>query len=276
MTYRTFKDLNDIDSYVAQAVQGDRAALERIVKACQHPVYHLAQRFLFDAEDAQDATQEILIKLCTRLHAFRGESLFATWLYRIATNHLLNAKRGRYEGLSIEEGLTYLQEGMQSPVYTGADAQLLEAEVKLGCTTSLLVCLSREQRLAYLLTEILDFSGPEAARMLEIPEPLLRKRLQMARKHVRGFFERQCGVFNPANPCRCARQITYNLESGWLEPDKPRFSNGWSPAQIEQITQALDEVENEVTIYRNPPASAPPHTIYQAVVSALSGTGFLN
>lgn len=274
MTYRTFKDLAGLEEAVNKATEGDRHALAQVLRACQTPVYNLCLRFLFDEDDAQDATQEVLIKVCTRLSDFRGDSKFSTWLYRITTNHLLNVKRGKYEGLTVNEGMAYLAEGMQAPAYTGADAPLLEAEVKLGCTTSLLICLNREQRMAYILGEILDFSGAEAASVLEVSEVLFRKRLQLARKHVRAFFERQCGVFNPENPCRCTKQITWNLASGWLSAEKPRFTAGWTTEQIQHMTTALDEVSNEVAIYRNQPPTLTPAEVFTEVEKALEGLPF--
>jgi RNA polymerase sigma factor (sigma-70 family) len=54
---------------------------------------------LYHPQDAEDATQEILVKILTRLSSFEGRSSFRTWLYRIAVNHLLNIRRSRVEDL---------------------------------------------------------------------------------------------------------------------------------------------------------------------------------
>jgi RNA polymerase sigma factor (sigma-70 family) len=82
---------------VDQAKGGDATALERLVRRHQAFVFNLAVRMLYCPQDAEDATQEILIKVVTKLSTFEGRSRFRTWLYRIATNHLLNMKRGRSE-----------------------------------------------------------------------------------------------------------------------------------------------------------------------------------
>jgi RNA polymerase sigma factor (sigma-70 family) len=78
---------------VERARGGDRAALEELV--LRHPrwVYNVAVRMVFDPHDAEEVTQEVLVKVVTRLGTFRGESSFRTWLYRIAANHVLNMKR---------------------------------------------------------------------------------------------------------------------------------------------------------------------------------------
>src|ERR1700739_2337359 len=82
---------------VALARAGDRKALEDLIESHQAWVYNIAWRMLFHPQDAQDATQEILVKVVTRLSSFEGRSKFRTWLYRVAANHLLNVKRGREE-----------------------------------------------------------------------------------------------------------------------------------------------------------------------------------
>ena len=69
---------------IVSAVAGNSAALENIMRATQQPVYNLALRFLWHPQDAQDNTQEILIKVMTNLSSFRGESAYGTWAYRIA------------------------------------------------------------------------------------------------------------------------------------------------------------------------------------------------
>jgi len=76
---------------------GDRKALEDLIERHQAWIYNIALRMLFHPQDAEDATQEILIKVVTRLSSFEGRSSFRTWLYRIVVNHLLNVRRGREE-----------------------------------------------------------------------------------------------------------------------------------------------------------------------------------
>jgi len=74
---------------------GSPAALEEMVVRHQAWIYNLALRMVHRPEDAKDATQEVLIKLFTRLSTFDGRSSLRTWLYRIVINHLLNMKRSR-------------------------------------------------------------------------------------------------------------------------------------------------------------------------------------
>src|SRR5215510_13487760 len=94
-------DLED-RALVARARSGSREALEELVRRHQGWIYNLAVRMLYHPHDAEDATQEILIKAVTRLSSFEGRSSFRTWLYRLVVNHLLNMKRGRIEQTSLD------------------------------------------------------------------------------------------------------------------------------------------------------------------------------
>src|SRR6266702_1771948 len=78
---------------VEQAKNGDRAALETLVLRHQAWIYNIAVRMVFRPHDAEEVTQEVLVKVITKLSTFKGESTFRTWLYRIAANHVLNMKR---------------------------------------------------------------------------------------------------------------------------------------------------------------------------------------
>src|SRR5437867_11878614 len=89
-------DSDDLE-LVRRIQNGDRDALETLVMRHQDWVYNIVLRMVYHPQDAEDATQEILIKLLTRLSTFEGRSSFRTWLYRLVFNHILNMKRGRVE-----------------------------------------------------------------------------------------------------------------------------------------------------------------------------------
>lgn len=87
----------DLDLLARRAAQGDRAALQRLCRELQHPVYRLALRFFGTPEDAQDLTQEILVRVITNLGSFEGRSKFMTWVYAIATRQLLRSRKRQIE-----------------------------------------------------------------------------------------------------------------------------------------------------------------------------------
>jgi len=122
---------------VALAVGGDKTALEDVVRSLQDPLYRLALR----PSDAEDATQEILIRVMTRLASWRGEATLLTWSYRVGVNNLLNLRRQsphEARALTLDEFRGDLADGLASADYSGPDADLLAEEVRLGCTQAVL------------------------------------------------------------------------------------------------------------------------------------------
>lgn len=81
-------DPKDLESLVEQARSGIRYALEELVRTIQDQVFGLSMRMLGHRPHAEDATQEILVKVITHLDSFRAESRFTAWVYAVAANHL--------------------------------------------------------------------------------------------------------------------------------------------------------------------------------------------
>ncbi len=149
---------------VLRAKSGDRAALEELVGRHQAWIYNIAVRMLYHPQDAEDATQEILVKALTALSSYEGRSSFRTWLYRIVVNHVLNIKRGRLEPSAMSfgcyaHGLERTPDlDLPDPSSVPVDLRLLVDEARLSCTSGMLLCLDREQRLVYILGEIFEVS----------------------------------------------------------------------------------------------------------------------
>lgn len=233
---------------VERAAAGDADAVETVVDAVRRPLYNLAVRFFWEPADAEDATQEALIRVVRGLPTFRGDSSFGTWCYRVAVNQFLTTRRRDAERLTLAEGAEALDEGLLRDravgPYDGPDAALLAEEVKLSCTTALLVCLSRPMRMAYILGDILCLAGPEAAEVLDITPAAFRKRLSLARRQVRGFLAPRCGLVSPDNPCACPRQVRHDLEIGWIDPDRLRFAGrGTARRVVADLDAAFDATE---------------------------------
>jgi RNA polymerase sigma factor (sigma-70 family) len=84
-----------LEDIARQALDGDREALDRLVRDLQGDVYGLALRMLWNREDAEDTTQEVLVRVVTRLSQFTFRSKLKTWVYRIAVNYILDAKKSQ-------------------------------------------------------------------------------------------------------------------------------------------------------------------------------------
>ncbi len=87
---------NEAFELIDKAVNGDKKALGSLLVSVQDMVYNLSLRMLGSPQDAEDAMQEIMIKIIIQLSAFRKESAFSTWVYRIATNYLIDCKKSMF------------------------------------------------------------------------------------------------------------------------------------------------------------------------------------
>lgn len=209
-----------LEDIVRQALAGDRDALDRLVRALQGDLYGLALRMLWNREDAEDATQEILVRIVTRLSQFNFHSRVKTWAFRIAVNYILDTKKSAIERLhlSFDRFAEDLVAGLEPESTDDAEQSLLIDEVKVGCSLAMLQCLDRPHRLAYVLGEIMEVPGPEAAEALEIAPALFRKRLQIARQAILEFTRAHCGLVSDAAPCRCHRRVPVTKLSAGAQP----------------------------------------------------------
>src|SRR5438093_7312754 len=184
---------------------------------------------LYVTQDAEDATEEVLIKLVTKLSTFEGRSSFRTWLYRIVVNHVLNMKRARAE--AVEWTFARYGEALASAAdmdlpdqaSVPADVKLLIDEARIGCTSGMLLCLDREQRLVYVLGEIFGVTDAIGAELLETSRDNFRQKLSRARRDLHSFMQDQCGLVNKANPCRCAKKTQAFMKAGYVNPHNLLF-----------------------------------------------------
>jgi RNA polymerase sigma factor (sigma-70 family) len=256
---------------VRRVQAGSREALERLVERHQPWIYNIVLRMTWHPQDAEDATQEILIKLLTKLSTFEGRSSFRTWLYRIVVNHALNMKRKRLEEQArpFEFYARDLDEtpvlDLPDPAAVPADVQLLVQEAKIGCTSGMLLCLDREQRIAYILGEILGVTDRVGAELLDVSRDNYRQRLARARRDLHRFMQRQCGLVNAANPCRCAKKTQGFIKAGYIDPGKLLFARA-RVTRVREVArkrsedlEALDAAYAE--IHRDHPFPAGPDVV---------------
>jgi RNA polymerase sigma factor (sigma-70 family) len=263
---------------VARAQDGDREALAALVEVAQPLVYNLAVRMVADPTDAQDLTQEILIRVVTHLAGFRGDSAFTTWVYRVASNHLLTARRRAAEHHidSLDAARDTLAAGMADALAAGdapLEDQVLVREAKLTCTSRMLLGLDRDHRLAFILGEILELSGEEAAEVLDIDPAAFRKRLSRARERMAAFTAATCGVVDPANDCRCAMQAARLVRAGALDRDRLC----WTVHPVERAPVPVDEIEGierALALFRSHPSYRAPGALVEGLREVIQRSAF--
>jgi RNA polymerase sigma factor (sigma-70 family) len=237
---------SNIEALVNIAKEGNEKALEELVLEIQDNIYGLALRMLYNPSDAEDAAQEILLKIIINLGTFRGESSFSTWMYRVAANHLLTTRKYRAErkAMSFEEyekdidlkSAVDWQESQSETLH-----KLFVEEIRISCLQGLLLCLDREHRLAFLLVDIFGVNSEQGAAILEITATAFRKRLSRARKRIEDFLTRNCALINPDNPCKCKNYLAPYIDNGKLNDEHIVFAK--HPCRIKNEESALNRVK---------------------------------
>jgi RNA polymerase sigma factor (sigma-70 family) len=270
------EETTTLETLARRAVDGDRDAVADLVRRLEPPVYAVALRMLWHREDAEDATQEILVRVITRLSQYDFQSKLKTWVFRVATNYLLDVKKSCVEG----RGLTFasfgddLAEGVSTSGPADEEHSVLTEEVKIGCTLGMLQCLDRPHRLAYVLGEIMDLSAREAAAALGLDPATFRKRLQRAREAVETFTRAHCGIVSEAASCQCNRRVPVALRLGRVRPDAPMFArDGTSFTDARAFIRRIEETQRVLELQRKalPPRSS--SNVAELVIAAIDTAG---
>jgi RNA polymerase sigma factor (sigma-70 family) len=244
---------------VLRANAGDVRALEHVVATIQDDVYRLALRMTAHPQDAEDAAQEILVKVVTRLEGFRGESSVRTWAYRIAVRHMLDRKKSRVEAFafSFERFGEDLLEGLAAD----PDPDPVAArDVKLGCTLAMLTCLDRDHRAAYVLCDVFDLANADAAGILEISEETMRQRLSRARRSLEAFTASYCGLVTREAQCQCSKRVAKAEQLGRISRGRKGIEH-----EAEIAAREMEQMHTTATLMRSHPEYRAPQEMVEAV-----------
>lgn len=232
---------------IEKVLNGDSKALDKLVNIHQAFIYNLAWKMTHSNEDALDLTQEVLIKVVTKLSTFKKKSAFRTWLYRIVFNEFLQTKRkAKEEAFPSFEAHDQQLNAVPDPELTPEEELELKdytREVKFRCTSAMLICLDREQRLIYLLGNSFGVDHNVGAEILDITPQNFRVKLSRARKELHNYMEYRCGLIKKSNPCRCVKKAKSALKMGVLNENNLILK----PAYIKQIGDFVTEKQDIMT-----------------------------
>ena len=179
----------EIDSQlVARAQQGDKQAFNLLVAKYQRKLSRLLSRFIRDQSEVEDVTQEAFIKAYRALPAFRGDSAFYTWLYRIgintAKNYLMAMGRRAPTSTEVEaEDAEGFEEGEQLRDINTPESVLLSNEIA-ETVNSTIEQLPEELRRAIQMREIEGMSYEDIAQAMDCPIGTVRSRIFRAREAI--------------------------------------------------------------------------------------------
>jgi len=173
---------------VARAQRGDKRAFELLVEKYQRKLARLLSRFIRDPAEVEDVAQEAFIKAYRALPAFRGDSAFYTWLYRIgintAKNYLMAMGRRAPTSTEVEaDEAEGFEEGEQLRDINTPESVLLSKEIA-ETVNSTIEKLPEELRTAIQLREIEGMSYEDIARVMDCPIGTVRSRIFRAREAI--------------------------------------------------------------------------------------------
>jgi len=233
---------------VKQALAGDRAALEALVERHQRWIYNVAFRMVMVPQDAEDVTQEIIVKVLTKLSTFDpSRTAFRTWLYRVVANHVTNMKQRGYEAAisRIEDYYSFVAKVPDQDPDSSPETQKVVADLKIGCVMGTFLCLERTQRLAFILAMAFDVSDVQGAEIMETSREAFRKLLSRARARLHEYVSGNCGLMNPDAPCQCSKKVRGFMASGAYSADRLTFIAD-APTLAQIVGERVQRFDQEI------------------------------
>lgn len=244
------KNTEELLALVDRATAGDRDALETVILNVQDLIFNLSLRMLGTFADAEDATQDILMKVITHLSSFKKESAFSTWVFRIAVNHLKNYKKHMFANhpLSFEFYGEDIQNGkvFDVPDLTqNVEKAVLAEELKMSCTNVMLQCLDPDSRFIFVLGTMFHADSRMAGEILEISPETYRQRLSRVRKKMAAFLSEYCGEYGNGT-CRCANRVNYAIQSHRIDPSHQDYTAACEiPRQtMLDVKETMEEIDD--------------------------------
>ncbi|MDO4275022.1 MAG: sigma-70 family RNA polymerase sigma factor [Eubacteriales bacterium] len=276
----SIKANEDLGILIDKATAGDKEALETVILSVQDLVFNLSLRMLGTFQDAEDAAQDILLKIMTHLSSFRKESTFTTWVFRIATNHLINYKKHMFAhaplnfefyGDDIKNGNIYDLPDLTQNV----EKSILAEELKMSCTNVMLQCLDAESRCIFVLGTMFKLDSRIAGDILDMSPEAYRQRLSRVRRKVADFLTDYCGEYGKGK-CRCKERLNYAIQSHRLNPAVLDYTGAseLSEDKMMEFKNAMEDIDDLSEHFSFCKAYESPAQIKQFFLNFLESTTF--
>jgi RNA polymerase sigma factor (sigma-70 family) len=232
-------------------------------------IFNLAYRMTGNQEDASDITQETFLQVYRHINSFRGESQLYTWIYAIAKNECFRVIKTLNKSTFMSfEGL--IQDAVKESTPDGiseSEKRHLANQVKEGCLTGLIRCLSFNQRIAFILHILLHLPIVDVASIMGKSDTSVKVLIHRARKNLKKFLCKNCSLYNSANLCECENLIGFSLRRGWISSNPDVTDGLLDTRKIEEEIHDFDAILN---FYSNLKPSTPPQVIQQHIKSLIA------
>jgi len=263
---------------IEKATGGDKESLETVILSVQDFVFNLSLRMLGSFPDAEDAAQDILLKVITHLSSFKGESAFSTWVFRIAVNHLKNYQKHMFAKfpLSFEFYGDDIKNGNKDDIpdlTQNVEASILAEELKLSCTNVMLQCLDTESRCIFILGTMFRVDSRIAGDILGITPEAYRKRLSRIRSRMADFLTEYCGEYGNGT-CHCADRINYAIQNHRISPAQLSFTTAVPMETMAEVKEAMEDIDDLSQTFSFCKAYQSPERLKAFIQNFLNGASF--
>lgn len=245
--------------WIDEANQGSSEALQVVLSSVQDSTFNLALRMLGNVADAEDATQDILIRIMTNLANFRKESSLSTWAYRIAVNTLIDYKKSMFaqHPLSFDFYANDIQAGFidnTDELLSQMSEEVLAKELKLSCSNVMLQCLDPQTRCIFILGTMFKINSRMAAEILDMTPENYRQKLSRARRKMADFLSVHCGL-SETGYCRCQKRVGYAIKEHRLNPNQLEYLRleELDPALLKECSESMEQIDEMSTIFEELP-----------------------
>lgn len=274
------KNKEELNALIEKAITGDKKSLEVLLTSIQDTVFNLSLRMLGTITDAEDATQDILIRIMTNLSSFRMESNFSTWVYRLAINFLINYRKSMFSHYPLDfefygNDIRYAQTDDIEEWIDDLSREQLADELKMSCTNVMLQCLDADSRCIFILGTMFKIDSKTASKILEISPENYRQKLSRIRKKFAGFLSYYCGL-TETGFCSCDRRVVYAISQKRISPKKLEY------LQLEHLdkdilndyTGEMEKLEALSDTFEQLPKYRSPVTAYTVIQTLLQSAPF--
>lgn len=233
--------------FISKLKNGNHESFLMLYKQYGNKIFNLALKMTGSRDDAEDITQSTFLQAYNSIDKFREESSIYTWIYAIAKNicvRFLNGKR-KASFHSLDELIHTVQTPDAVKGLDEIEKQFYINQVREGCLMGLLRCLSFYQRIAFILSVLLQVEVKDVALIINKSEAATRTLIHRARNNIKDFLCKNCSLYDHNNSCHCENLIEFSLKKGWIrKASKVNLSelSNITPVKIEQEIKSIKKI----------------------------------
>jgi RNA polymerase sigma-70 factor (ECF subfamily) len=246
--------------------------LAHVIEQYLTTVWNFCSRMTLSTTDAMEATFESFERASQSPHPPAEPKDMELWLLKIAA-HVIDKRVPP----TPEVDFDLLDETLRSEAtrthevssLTTPEREFLLWELKQGCMTAVINCLSPGERVAFVMSAVMNKSDEEAAKALGIKVSAFKVRLSRARKKIGDYLAPRCEHVDPRNPCHCPSRIGIALAKGFIAPPQTSVVQLRAPQRpFDQEIKSRDATKIFQTL---PPAEVPRELVDRLKQAVSSG-----